>query len=119
MPETSFNVGIQDKILVDWCKDKEYFDCSDEGEAVAIGAGYFLATGKRANVFMSADGLCNAMNFLTSWIIPEGIEMNLIISTGRQENPHKVMTKILPELLELLDYDYKKINIQVIEKDAT
>lgn len=78
-----------------------------------------MATSERADVYMSADGFCNAMNAITSWIIPEGIEMNLFISTGREEPPHKVMTKILPELLELIDYDPKKLSITLINKNDT
>jgi len=107
-------VGIPDKKLKAWINDREYVVCSDEGEAVAIGAGHWLATGKRAEVFMSADGLCNALNFLTSWVIPEEIQMNLIISTGRQEPSHKVMTDILSMLLYLLPYDTEKISVEIV-----
>lgn len=105
---------MTDKVLVPWLKDKKYFSVSDEGEAVGVAAGYWFATGKRANVFMSADGLCNALNFLTSWIIPEGIEMNITISTGRQEPPHKVMTDILDGILAILPYDKSKLAIDIL-----
>ena len=109
-------IGISDKILFNWLKGKEYMNCSDEGEGLAIGAGFYLATGKRATVFMSADGLCNALNFLTSWIIPEKIEMDLVISTGRVEPPHKVMTDILPWLIKLLPYDPTRIHFNIMQK---
>ena len=109
-------VGVSDKLLMPWLEGKEYLDVSDEGESVAIGAGYFIQTGKRATVFMSADGLCNALNFLTSWIIPDGIEMNIVISTGRQEKPHKVMSDILDSLISLLKYDPTRIHFQIIRK---
>ena len=107
-------VGIVDKVLAPWLEGKEYMGASDEGEAVALAAGYFKATGKRADVFMSADGLCNALNFLTSWIIPDKIEMNLIIGTGRQEPPHKVMSDMLDNLLKLIPYDDACISIDVV-----
>ena len=109
-------IGISDKILYKWLEGKEYMNCSDEGEAMAIAGGYYLATKKRADVFMSADGFCNAMNFFTSWIIPDKIKMNLIISTGRQEPPHKVMSDLLPWLIKILPYDPNNISIRVIEK---
>ena len=109
-------IGITDKILAPWLEGKECFSVSDEGEACGVAAGHWLATGERATVFMSADGLCNALNFLTSWIIPEGIEMNLIISTGRTEPPHKVMTDILDDLLKLLPYDDTKLSIEIMRK---
>lgn len=109
-----FYVGISDKVLMPWLEGKEYLDCSNEGEAIAIGAGHWLATKQRANVFMSGDGFMNALNFFTSWIMPDGIEMNIFISTGRQEPPHKVVSDILPSMLELLNYDTKKIKIELI-----
>lgn len=107
-------VGIPDKLLKDWLGDKEYIKPSDEGEGVAIGAGYYLATKKPATVFMSADGLMNALNPLTSWIIPEGIKMNLVISVGRTEPQHIVATKITKPILKLLDT--KNLDITIIEK---
>lgn len=110
------NIVLSDKVLMPWLEGKDYLNCSDEAEAIAMGAGYYLATGKRANVFMSGDGFCNALNFITSWIMPEGIEMNITISTGRQEPPHKVMSDILPGLLELLEYDTKKLSIELVRQ---
>jgi sulfopyruvate decarboxylase TPP-binding subunit len=111
-------VGISDKVLSEWIKDKKYIGASDEGEAVAIGAGHYIQTGERATVFMSADGFCNALNALTSWIIPDEIEMDLVISTGRQEPPHKVMSDILPKLIAILPYDNKRISFTIIEKQS-
>lgn len=107
--------GVPDKLLVKWLKGKDYIAASDEGEAVGIGAGYYLATKKRATVFMSADGFCNALNPLTSLVIPEGIKMNLVISTGRKEPQHREMTRILKPLIKLLKYDPKRISIKIIE----
>lgn len=109
-------IGIPDKVLVKWLKDKDYIKPADEGEAIGIGAGYYLATGKRATVFMSADGLCNALNPLTSYVIPEKIKMNLVVSTGRQEPQHKVMSDILDKLIKLLPYDPKRISWRIIRK---
>lgn len=112
-------ITLQDKVIKDYM-DKEgvtdFLNCSNEGEAVAIASGYYLATGKRADVYFSADGLCNAMNFLTSYIIPENIEMNLYISTGRTEAPHKVMTDIYQDLIKLLPYDTSRISITTVQR---
>jgi len=108
-------VGVPDKKLAEWLEGKEYITATDEGEAVGYGAGYYLATGKRAEVFMSADGFCNALNPLTSYVIPEGIEMDLVISTGRQEPQHKAMSDILDDLIKILPYDPERISIQIIK----
>ena len=109
-------VGVPDKLLVKWLKDKKYIIVTDEGEAIGYACGYYLATGKRATVFMSADGLCNALNPLTSYVIPWNIKMNLVISFGRQEPAHKVMSDILEDLIKLIPYDRKRIAIKLIRK---
>ena len=111
-------VGVPDKLLVKWLKDKKYIIVTDEGEAIGYACGYYLATGKRATVFMSSDGFCNALNPLTSYVIPYGLKMNLVISTGRQEPQHKVMSDILEDLLKLIPYDAKRINIKLIKKKS-
>lgn len=112
-------IALQDKVIkgyMDFIGVKDFIGVSNEGEAIAIAGGCWLGTKKRADVYMSADGLCNAMNFITSWVIPENIEMNIFVSSGREEPPHKVMTDILPELLELIPYDPKKVFIKVVYK---
>lgn len=109
-------IGIPDKVLHKWIGNKKYIAPADEGEAIGIAGGYWLGKKKRATVFMSADGFCNALNPLTSWAIPEGIEMNLIISSGRKESQHIIMTEALDNILKFIKYDPKKINIRIIEK---
>lgn len=108
-------VGVPDKKIAKWLEGKEHMIASDEAEALAIAGGHWLATKQRATAFMSADGLCNALNFFTSWVIPDGIEMNLVISTGRQEPPHKVMSDILDNIIKLLPYDPERISIEIIK----
>lgn len=95
-------VGVSDKLLMPWLEGKEYLDCSDEGEAIAIAAGHFLVTKKKATVFMSADGFMNALNFLTSWIIPESISMHIVISIGRTEKQHYIATAITNKIIQML-----------------
>lgn len=104
------NIVLSDKVIQPHLPD-EYIDCSNEGEAIAIAGGHYIATCERANVYMSADGFCNAINFITSWVMPEKLEMNIYISVGRTEAQHKVMSTILPELLELINYDPTRILI--------
>ena len=112
-------VGISDKILHKWLEGKEYMNCSNEGEAVAICAGYFYATGKIGTAFMSADGFMNALNFITSWIIPSLIPINIVISIGRTEDPHVVATKITEPIINLLNeihYGSKAITFEFVRK---
>ena|SRR5665213_4519995 len=108
-------VGVSDKLLMGYLENKKYLNCSDEGEAIGIGIGYYFGTGSRATVFMSADGFMNALNPLTSCVIPDKVEMNLVISVGRKEPQHREATRMLIPLLELLEYDHKRIHIELIE----
>lgn len=108
---------VPDKILANWLSDKEYIVASDEGEGMAICAGHWLATNTRATLAISADGFCNTLNCLTSYVIPENIEMDIIISTGRQEPPHKVMSDILNQLLNIIPYDSSRIFIRILQKE--
>lgn len=94
--------GVSDKVLMPWLQGKEYMDCSDEGEAVAIAGGYWLSTGRRATAFMSADGFFNALNILTSWIIPECIEVDIVISIGRTEPHHYLATNTIETIINLV-----------------
>ena len=108
-------VGIPDKKIAQYLKYRNYMVASDEGEAVGIAAGYYLATGKRATVFMSADGFCNALNPITSYLIPEKIQMDFIIGTGRQEPHHKVMSDSLYKIIKAICYDARKLDFSVFK----
>jgi sulfopyruvate decarboxylase TPP-binding subunit len=113
------NVVISDKILHPLIKDKDYITATDEGEAIGIAGGHYLATGKKATVFMSADGFCNALNAITSWVIPEDIKMHIVISFGRTESQHYIMSELLrPILLLLSTYDSTNVSYELIAKES-
>ena len=109
-------VGVSDKVLMPWLLGKEYLDCSNENEAVAVCAGYYLATGKTGTAFMSADGFMNTLNFLTSWIIPEDIPIHIVISIGRTEKPHYIATETTKPIIELLSKYAKRISYEFVCK---
>lgn len=110
-------VGIEDKILDKWLEGKEYMTVSDEAEAVAIAAGYYLAKAQPATVFMSADGFMNTLNFLTSYVIPEQIHMDFVISYGRTEPPHYIASELLEGLIaKLQEYEPERVTYELITK---
>lgn len=113
-------VGILDKVFTENMEESFLHDvmpCSDEAEAVAIAAGYYLATGESGYVFVSADGFMNTLNFLTSWVVPEKIPMNFFISIGRHEPPHLVATEITEPIISLLEkYDPKGISYTFVRR---
>ncbi len=108
--------GIPDKILVPWLKNKTYLAVAEEGEAIAIGVGYYLATKKTPTIFMSADGFANALNPIANIVIPQGIKMHLVISYGRKELPHYVMSDSLIKIIEALPYEPTKLHFEFIKQ---
>lgn len=85
----------------------QHIHASDEAEAIGIAAGYYLATGKPAIVYMQNSGLGNAIDLLTSLTNEEmyAIPMLLFISWRGKNDviQHKKMGEIMWSLLRLLD----------------
>lgn len=115
-------IAIPDKLLCTWLKDQKYISPADEGEAIGIAIGYYYATGKRATVAMSADGFCNAMSPITSHVIPFNIPMKIVISVGRKEAQHLVMSELLQDIIKAIRKKNKKnaknIVIELIKKKS-
>lgn len=110
------NITVPDKLIAT-ILPKEYVMATDEGEAIGIAAGFYYATNEAANVYISADGLMNALNPLTSLIIPEKIPINLFISIGRQEAQHKVATEVVPTIMSILEnYATKGFYFEFVRK---
>jgi len=105
-------VGVPDSKLKHWLNGKKYIIATDEGESVGMAAGYYLATGKRGTVFMQSDGVCNALNAITSLCIPYEIPMNFIISIREDEPQHYIMGKTVKKLLKM--YEYKRGNYKFV-----
>lgn len=125
--------GVPDSTLQEFCnyigkKEKEGFPfhvtAANEGAAIGIAIGEFLATGKPACVYMQNSGLGNAVNPLTSLAHTDvyGIPMLLMIGwrgePGIKDEPqHKYMGKITPALLEVLDIRYSIITKDTDEEE--
>lgn len=119
-----FFTGVPDSLLKHFCKYVEenvvsnnHIIAANEGNAVAIAAGYHLGTGKYPVVYMQNSGLGNTINPLTSLTNPEvyGIPMLLIIGwrgePGITDEPQHVFKgKITPNILETLGVDYFFLN---------
>ena len=89
---------------------KNYIICTDEAECLALAVGAYWATGELSNIYISADGFLNTLNYLTSLVIPERIPMRFYISIGRTEKQHYVATDIVPKIIRhLKKYDDAEI----------
>lgn len=68
-----FYTGVPDSLLKEFCSfvsdnvpAKDHIITANEGAAVSLASGYYLATGKPAMVYMQNSGLGNSVNPLLS-----------------------------------------------------
>ena len=78
-------IGVPDSTLSDFCKclERQYADChevpANEGAAVALAAGHYLAEQKPCLVYMQNSGIGNAVNPICS-------HMGCVLEWNRDEN---------------------------------
>lgn len=128
----SFFTGVPDSLLNDFClymvnniPDGQHVMAANEGNAVAIAAGHYLATGDVPVVYMQNSGIGNATNPLLSLThkCVYGIPMILVI--GWRGDPaitdhaqHKKQGELTPVLMEDMDIPYEILDNEdsVIQK---
>lgn len=115
-----FFTGVPDSTLKHFCSllddnvpTNNHIVSSNEGAAIALATGYYLATNKIPLVYMQNSGLGNAVNPLTSLVDREvfGIPILLLIGwrgePGKKDEPqHIKQGKITPNLLETLEIPF-------------
>lgn len=119
-----FYTGVPDSLLKNFCSyvtdnsnPEKHIINSNEGAAVALASGHYLATGKPALVYMQNSGLGNAINPLLSLADPEvyGIPMILMIGwrgePGKKDEPqHIKQGKVMLGMLDSIGVKYKHLN---------
>ena len=125
--------GVPDSALKSFCdyingtgkNEFEHYVPVNEGAAVGIAIGSYLATGVPACVYMQNSGLGNIVNPITSLANKDvyGIPMLLLVGwrgePGTKDEPqHKYMGKITEDLLRVLEIEYivleKELSMQEI-----
>lgn len=120
--------GVPDSTLKQFCDgiqtyegDMEHYVTANEGAAVGVAIGSFLATGKPACVYMQNSGIGNAVNPLASLANRDvyGIPLFFIVGwrgePGVKDEPqHVFQGKITCELFDTLQVPY-----QVVDKETT
>lgn len=120
--------GVPDSTLKQFCDGVQTYEgnlshyvTANEGAAVGVAIGSFLASGKPACVYMQNSGIGNAVNPLASLANKEvyGIPMLFIVGwrgePGVKDEPqHVFQGKITCELFETLAVPY-----QVVDKETT
>lgn len=120
--------GVPDSLLknmcayiTDSCDDVHNIIAANEGAAVGIAAGHFLATGKPACVYMQNSGEGNIINPLASLTDPEVYNIPLLLLIGWRGRPgvhdepqHVKQGKVTLDLLNVMG-----INYEVLSKDES
>lgn len=122
--DIAFFAGVPDSLLKEFLSElsqkasyESHFICANEGNAVALAAGYHLSTGKLPLVYMQNSGLGNSVNPLMSLCHRQvySIPMLLLIGwrgePGESDEPqHVAMGSITPQLLEQMQINYVKLD---------
>ena len=116
----SFFSGVPDSLLKNFCAyvtdhvdDRHHVIAANEGGAVALASGYYLATGNYALVYMQNSGLGNATNPLVSLADPEVYSIPMLLMIGWRGEPgihdepqHVKQGRVTLGLLEAMEIPY-------------
>ncbi|NPD45457.1 phosphonopyruvate decarboxylase [Lentimicrobium sp. S6] len=130
----SFFTGVPDSLLKDICayitdntSAQNHIIAANEGNAIALAAGYHMATNKIPMVYMQNSGIGNAVNPLLSLTDEEVYKIPLLMMIGwrgekKDEPQHIKQGKVTADLLDamkipylILDDDEQKAQIQLEE----
>ncbi|MDR2446161.1 MAG: phosphonopyruvate decarboxylase [Treponema sp.] len=117
---TDFFTGVPDSLLKDFCAyitdhtdDERHIIAANEGAAVALAAGYHLATKKTPLVYMQNSGIGNAVNPLLSLADPDVYRIPLALVIGWRGQPgvhdepqHVKQGKVTDKLLDAMGIPY-------------
>lgn len=127
--QVEFFTGVPDSLLKDICgyiadntSAQNHVISANEGNAIAIAAGYYMATGKIPLVYMQNSGIGNAVNPLLSLVDEKvyGIPMLVMIGwrgePGTQDEPqHIKQGEVTLDLLEAMKIPYSILRLDEIE----
>ncbi|MFN8429644.1 MAG: phosphonopyruvate decarboxylase [Spirosomataceae bacterium] len=122
--DVSFFTGVPDSLLKDICAyisdntdKKNNIISNNEGGSIAIGAGYYLATGKIPLIYFQNSGLGNTINPLLSLADKEVYSIPMVLLIGwrgepgiKDEPQHIKQGKIQNKLLDTLEIPYEIID---------
>ncbi|MCH7771976.1 MAG: phosphonopyruvate decarboxylase [Bacteroidetes bacterium] len=119
----SFFTGVPDSLLKEFCLcidantlKERHIIAANEGNAIALAAGYYLSTGKIPLVYMQNSGFGNAVNPLLSLCDPEVYAIPILLLIGWRGEPgvedepqHIKQGKVQIELLNSMNIPYSVI----------
>jgi len=119
-----FFTGVPDSLLKEFClciddriSNDKHIIAANEGNAVALASGYYLAQESIPLVYMQNSGLGNAVNPLLSLCDPDVYSIPLLVMIGwrgepgvKDEPQHVTQGRVQIELLEALGLPYEIIS---------
>jgi phosphonopyruvate decarboxylase len=116
-----FFAGVPDSLLKDMCAyitdhadPAAHVIAANEGSAIALAAGHFLATGEAGLVYLQNSGLGNTINPLLSIADPEVYAIPMLLLIGWRGEPdvadepqHVKQGRVTPALLDSMDIPYE------------
>ena len=117
-------IGVPDSTLKQFCdyintdgkNELKHYVPANEGAAVGMAVGTFLATGKPACVYMQNSGIGNIVNPVTSIANEEVYDIPMLFVTGwrgepgkKDEPQHKFMGKITESIFDVMNIEYAVI----------
>lgn len=120
----NFFTGVPDSLLKDFCayvtdnvSKKDHIINSNEGAAIALASGHYIATGKPGLVYMQNSGLGNAINPLLSLADSEVYSIPILLVIGwrgepgkKDEPQHLKQGKVMLDFLQAMNISYEIIN---------
>jgi len=118
-----FFSGVPDSLLKNICAyitdnslPENHIIAANEGNALSIGIGYHLSTGKIPLIYMQNSGLGNVVNPLLSLADPDVYSIPILMMIGwrgepnvKDEPQHKKQGRVTVALLESMEIPYKVI----------
>lgn len=127
-----FFTGVPDSLLNDFCLylcnhygNDKHIMAANEGNAIAIAAGHYMATGNIPVVYMQNSGIGNATNPLLSLAHESVYGIPMILVIGWRGDPaikdhaqHKKQGELTPVLMKDMDIPYEILDDEntVVEK---
>lgn len=119
-----FYTGVPDSLLNDFClylehnmPENKHVMAANEGNAVAIAAGYNMSTGKLPLVYMQNSGIGNSANPLISLTHKSVYSIPMILLIGWRGDPsindhvqHRKQGVLTPILMEDMDIPYRVLD---------
>lgn len=128
----NFFAGVPDSLLKDFCayitdnaSNKEHIIAANEGAAVALATGHYLATGKVPLVYFQNSGLGHATNPLLSLADKEVYSIPMIMMIGwrgepgvKDEPQHVKQGRVQNNLLDAMEIPYKILDEKISDVTA-